>query len=82
MNRVATGVNTIFKVKRTLKLRRMFKAYSDQEGIPLEKLRFLKDGSRLSVKGSVEEGGLLDCDEIDVFVDSTPSVVQRSKTYR
>ena len=71
-NRVATGSSKIFKVRRTLRLRKLFKAYSSEMEIPFEKLSFMKDGKRL-INGTVESEGLKNYDEIDVHVHRSPS---------
>ena len=74
MLQTSTGKTKLFRVRRTLKLRKIFKAYSQEASIPFQKLKFLKDGHRL-ISGSVESAGLQDYDEIDVFVDSSPRKV-------
>lgn len=68
MNMVATGKTKMYKVKRTLKIRKLFKSYSQQIDVPIERLKFFLNGIRLSAVGSVEKQSLNDCDEIDVYI--------------
>ena len=63
-------MRTHFKIKKTTALRKVFKAYAQKQGIPLDTIRFSFDGDRVVDDESTTAGdlGLEDGDIIDANV--------------
>jgi small ubiquitin-related modifier len=65
----AHSVRTHFKIKKSTPLGKVFKAYAQKQGIPLDSLRFSYDGDRLdNFSTTAETLGLEDGDIIDANV--------------
>ena len=60
-----TGEQTLFKIKRTTKMSKVFSAYAQRKGVELASLRFLLDGERISETDTPKMLELDDEDQID-----------------
>jgi ubiquitin len=61
------GTETMFKVKRTTKMSKVFQVYAGRKGVDVNDLRFLLDGERVGPNDTPEDLDLEDTDQIDVF---------------
>ena len=55
------GQETIFKVKRHTKMKKVFAAYASRRGIRVESLRFVLDGDRISPDDTPESVRITFC---------------------
>lgn len=60
-----------FKIKRTTALRKLKQAYCERQGVPLNSLRFMFDGSRIGDDQSPKQLEMDDDDVIEVFQEQT-----------
>lgn len=65
------GSEIYFKVKKSIIMERIFKAYCSRKGVSESSVRFLYDGARISESSSALQIGLEDGDVIDVMVQQT-----------
>ena len=61
------GAETMFKVKRTTKMSKVFHVYAGRKGVDVNALRFLLDGERVNPDDTPEDLDLEDTGQIDVF---------------
>ena len=73
LHKVPEGDETVYKVKTTTKLQRLFDAYALRKGIDVGSLRFLLDGERLRGDQTPADVDMEDGDQIDVFEDASPA---------
>jgi hypothetical protein len=52
---VQNGEETLFKVKKTTKMSKVFDAYASRKGVDTKSLRFMFDGTRLNADETPEE---------------------------
>ena len=62
------GGTTHFKVKKTTKFGKIFKAYSKKKGISESAMRFLMDGERINKEDTPKMLEMEDGDEINVML--------------
>ena len=60
---------TLFKLRRTTKLEKVFKSYTAKKGMDANSLRFFWDGKRISDSDTPEALGLVDNGQIDVVYE-------------
>lgn len=60
-----TGEETMFKIKKSTKMRKVFEAYASRKGVDVNALRFLLDGERIQENDSPKMLELEDEDQID-----------------
>ena len=60
-----TGELTLFKIKKSTKMSKVFSAYAQRKGVELASLRFLLDGERISETDTPKMLELEDEDQID-----------------
>lgn len=60
-----TGEETMFKIKKSTKMSKVFNAYAQRKGVEASSLRFLLDGERISGDESPKMLELEDEDQID-----------------
>mmetsp|Transcript_1832 Transcript_1832/g.2702 ORF Transcript_1832/g.2702 Transcript_1832/m.2702 type:complete len:186 (-) Transcript_1832:278-835(-) len=60
-----TGEETMFKIKKSTKMKKVFEAYASRKGVDVAALRFLLDGERISETDSPKMLELEDEDQID-----------------
>lgn len=65
------GKRTAFKVKMDTKFEKIFKAFSEKEGVAVGSMNFLYDGIRLKKDSSPKMYEMQDGDQIDVAVEQT-----------
>jgi len=63
------GEETFFKIKKTTKMRKLFQAYADREGVQLSFLSFIFNGERIEPDQTPKMIGLNDQDQIDCTLD-------------
>ena len=66
-----TGDETYFKVKKTTKMSKIFSAYAQRKGVPINSLRFLVDGDRVDANETPKSLELEDQDQIDCLLEQT-----------
>lgn len=66
-----SGEETLFKVKKTTLMGKIFDAYSKRKSVPISALRFMLDGERIQADATPESLDLEDKDQIDVFLEQT-----------
>eukprot|EP00573_Skeletonema_grethae_P011470 CAMPEP_0201710392 /NCGR_PEP_ID=MMETSP0578-20130828/58607_1 /ASSEMBLY_ACC=CAM_ASM_000663 /TAXON_ID=267565 /ORGANISM="Skeletonema grethea, Strain CCMP 1804" /LENGTH=184 /DNA_ID=CAMNT_0048199423 /DNA_START=67 /DNA_END=621 /DNA_ORIENTATION=+ len=59
------GEETMFKIKKSTKMKKVFEAYASRKGVDVGALRFLLDGERISETASPKMLELEDEDQID-----------------
>ena len=64
-NHGTTGEETMFKIKKSTKMSKVFKAYASRKGVEESALRFLLDGERISDTDTPKMLELEDEDQID-----------------
>ncbi|TFJ88397.1 hypothetical protein NSK_000746 [Nannochloropsis salina CCMP1776] len=64
-----TGEETMFKVKKTTKMEKVFASYAGRKGVNVDSLRFLLDGQRIEKHQTSAELELEDEDQIDVMLE-------------
>lgn len=64
------GQETLFKIKRTTKMSKVFEAFAQRKGVEAKNLRFLLDGERILDESTPEDNGLEDDDQIDCMLHS------------
>lgn len=62
------GDETFFKVKKTTKMSKIFKAYAERKGVNESALRFLLDGERINADETPKILELEDQDQIDCLL--------------
>ncbi|BFG13835.1 hypothetical protein CerSpe_001090 [Prunus speciosa] len=62
------GVQTFFRVKRNIKLRKLMEAFCKKRSLDPRSMRFTFDGVGLEKNKTPEELGMVDGDEIDALV--------------
>ena len=72
LHKVPEGDETVYKVKTTTKLQKVFDAYATAK-YPGRDLRFLLDGKRLRGDQTPADVDMEDGDQIDVFEDPSPA---------
>ena len=82
LHKVPEGDETVYKVKTTTKLQRLFDAYALRKGIDVGSLRFLLDGKRLNGDQTPEDVDVEDGDQIDVFQDAFSASLRAAKRPR
>ena len=82
LHKVPEGDETVYKVKTTTKLQRLFDAYALRKGIDVGSLRFLLDGKRLNGDQTPEDVDVEDGDQIDVFEDAFSASLRAAKRPR
>lgn len=60
-----TGEETMFKIKKSTKMSKVFSAYAQRKGVELASLRFLLDGDRIPETSTPKMLELVDEDQID-----------------
>ena len=60
-----------FKIKKTTQLKKLKQAYADRQGVPLNSLRFLFDGQRISDEMSPKQLEMEESDVIEVYQEQT-----------
>uniref|UniRef100_A0AAZ3QZQ3 Small ubiquitin-related modifier 1 n=1 Tax=Oncorhynchus tshawytscha TaxID=74940 RepID=A0AAZ3QZQ3_ONCTS len=60
-----------FKVKMTTHLKKLKESYSQRQGVPMNTLRFLFEGQRISDNQTPKELGMEDEDVIEVYQEQT-----------
>lgn len=60
-----------FKVKMTTHLKKLKESYSQRQGVPMNSLRFLFEGQRISDNQTPKELGMEDEDVIEVYQEQT-----------
>lgn len=63
------GEETQFKIKKTTKMGKVFKAYAERKGISQSTLRFLLDGERVNDDQTAKMLELEDGDQIDAVLE-------------
>lgn len=63
------GEETQFKIKKTTKMGKVFKAYAERKGISQSTLRFLLDGERVADDQTAKMLELEDGDQIDAVLE-------------
>jgi len=63
------GEETQFKIKKTTKMGKVFKAYAERKGISQQTLRFLLDGERVNDDQTAKMLELEDGDQIDAVLE-------------
>mmetsp|Transcript_3645 Transcript_3645/g.3444 ORF Transcript_3645/g.3444 Transcript_3645/m.3444 type:complete len:97 (+) Transcript_3645:180-470(+) len=64
-----TGEETVFKIKKTTKMAKVFNAYSQRKGVDSNSLRFLLDGERITEDQTPKTLELEDEDQIDCVLE-------------
>ena len=68
-NLTKNGEETQFKIKKTTKMGKVFKAYAERKGISQSTLRFLLDGERVNDDQTAKMLELEDGDQIDAVLE-------------
>mmetsp|Transcript_34610 Transcript_34610/g.83923 ORF Transcript_34610/g.83923 Transcript_34610/m.83923 type:complete len:96 (-) Transcript_34610:177-464(-) len=63
------GEETIFKIKKSTKLSKVFIRYARDKNVQLSSLRFLFDGERIEEKDTPKTLEMEDGDQVDVFLE-------------
>ena len=63
------GEDTFFKVKLHTRIGKLLNAYANRTGQPVDTIRFLLDGERLSPEDTMESAGLENEDQIDAVLE-------------
>jgi len=66
-----TGEETMFKIKKSTKMSKVFKAYAQRKGVEEQSLRFLLDGERIDADNTPKMLELEDEDQIDCVLQQT-----------
>ncbi|KAL7575573.1 hypothetical protein ACA910_020147 [Epithemia clementina (nom. ined.)] len=66
-----TGEEISFKIKKSTKLEKVFKAYAQRKHIDVSSIRFLIDGERLKGDSTAKMLELEDGDQIDALLEQT-----------
>ena len=64
-----TGEETVFKIKKTTKMTKVFSAYAQRKGVESNSLRFLLDGERIADDQTPKTLELEDQDQIDCVLE-------------
>lgn len=64
----AGGQETIFKVKRSTKMKKVFDAYAARKGINVQSLRFMLDGERVMPDDTPDSLELEEEDQLEVVL--------------
>lgn len=64
-----TGEETVFKIKKTTKMSKVFGAYATRKGVESNSLRFLLDGERIADDQTPKTLELEDQDQIDCVLE-------------
>mmetsp|Transcript_8457 Transcript_8457/g.12805 ORF Transcript_8457/g.12805 Transcript_8457/m.12805 type:complete len:92 (-) Transcript_8457:1138-1413(-) len=64
-----TGEETVFKIKKTTKMSKVFNAYANRKGVDSKALRFLLDGERIGEDQTPKLLELEDEDQIDCLLE-------------
>ena len=73
------GLETIFKVKASVKLEKNMKAYADRKGVDVSTVRLTLDGSRLDRgKMIADYEEIEDNTQIDVLIEATGGSTEHS----
>lgn len=64
-----TGEETVFKIKKTTKMLKVFTAYALRKGVDLNALRFVLDGTRITAEETPKTLELEDQDQIDCLLE-------------
>ena len=62
------GYQTIFIMKRSTKMGKVFKAYAQRKGVDVRGLRFMIDGEEINPEATPNDLGLEDDDVIDALL--------------
>ncbi len=65
------GTKTFFKIRRDIKLSKVFSAYSKRRGVEVTSLRFTFEGQRLDENDTPGKLDISEGDQIDVFQEQT-----------
>ena len=65
------GTETVFKIRSTTKMERIFKTYCERKGIALGSTRFLFNGKRIDGNKTPFESGIESGDFIDLMLEQT-----------
>lgn len=65
------GGEVFFKIRDTLPLSRLMKAYAERKGLGLTSIRFLFDGTRVNDDATPKSLGMENDDVIDVVLQQT-----------
>ena len=65
------GEETMFKIKKSTKMSKVFKAYAQRKGVEEQSLRFLLDGERIDSDNTPKMLELEDEDQIDCVLQQT-----------
>jgi small ubiquitin-related modifier len=63
------GDETLFKIKKTTKMEKVFNAYAQRKGVQVGSLRFLLDGERVTGEQTPKMLELEDGDQIDAVLE-------------
>jgi hypothetical protein len=63
------NIETFFKIKKTMALRKLMDAYCQRHGVTKDAVRFLFDGNRLNPEDTPEKLEMVDTAQIDVVVE-------------
>lgn len=64
-----TGEETVFKIKKTTKMSKVFSAYAQRKGVDSNSLRFLLDGERITDDQTPKTLELENDDQIDCVLE-------------
>ncbi|GFH57312.1 hypothetical protein CTEN210_13788 [Chaetoceros tenuissimus] len=64
-----SGEETVFKIKQTTKMSKVFNAYAQRKGLDPKALRFLLDGQRIADDETPKTLELEDEDQIDCLLE-------------
>ncbi len=67
----ADGTEVFFKIKKTTPFTKMFEAFAQRTGLPLQQIRFSFDGDRITSDLTAEKLKLEEGDVIDALVEQT-----------
>jgi len=63
------GNQILFRIKKTTKMDKLMRSYSNRIGVPIAPLRFLFDGRRINYNETAIDVGMVDGDVIHVFLE-------------
>lgn len=63
------NVETFFKIRKTMALRKLLDAYCQRYGVTRESVRFLFDGNRINPEDTPEKLEMVEMSQIDVVVE-------------
>ncbi|KAI3469987.1 hypothetical protein Pfo_026650 [Paulownia fortunei] len=65
------GSHAYYKISRNTNIQKLLRAYCDERQLEYGTVVFLHDGDRLAVRGTMDQLGIEDGDEIDAMISQT-----------